>query len=77
MQRNAKIFLSCYFIVYALLYLTDGYTSFEMHPIILTGAGVILIVITIVMINGHILQSGLFTSSIIIFSLFIMLTSFI
>lgn len=75
MKQTAKVFISSYFIIYALLYLTQRYTTFEMHPMIIVIIGTVLLIITGTMLNRRILQTNIFTVSILVFTLFIIFTS--
>lgn len=75
MKHTLKIIISTYFIIYALLYLTQRYTSFDMHPVIMLIIGGVLLFITVTVILRGILKASVFTTSILVFTLFIMLTS--
>lgn len=77
MKQTAQVFISSYFIIYALLYLTQRYTTFEMHPIIIVIIGSVLLIITGTMLSRGILQRNIFTVSVLVFTLFIMLTSLV
>lgn len=77
MKQTAQVFISSYFIIYALLYLTQRYTTFEMHSIIIVIIGSVLLIITGTMLSRGILQRNIFTVSVLVFTLFIMLTSLV
>lgn len=75
MKRKIERFISTYFIIFALLYLTQRYSSFDMHPLIIIIIGAVLLFITVTVLMQKLLKPNIFTVSVIVFTLFIMLTS--
>ncbi|AKG74206.1 hypothetical protein [Salinicoccus halodurans] len=69
-----KHFTATFFTVLAILYLADRYTSFDMMMVILVSGASALIVITTLAVIGGLLRKNLYSFSIIILTLFILLS---
>lgn len=74
MKRSIEIFISTFFVLLAILYLSDRYTSFDMQPLILIIGCLILVIFTILCMLGGLIKRNLFSMLIIALTLFILLT---
>ncbi|SOC39047.1 hypothetical protein [Salinicoccus kekensis] len=74
MNQSIRIFLSTYFIFIALLYLAMRYTTFSMNPVLYTLMGSLLIIIVIILYVKDQIEPDIFTVSIVVLSVLMMLS---
>ena len=74
MKQSIQIFLSTYFIIIALLYLMMRYTTFSMNPIMYTFIASLLIITVIILYIKQQIEPGIFTVSIAVLSLLMILS---
>ena len=74
MKQSIQIFLSTYFIIIALLYLMMRYTTFSMNLIMYTFIASLLIITVIILYIKQQIEPGIFTVSIAVLSLLMILS---
>lgn len=74
MKQSIRIFLSTYFIFIALLYLAMRYTTFSMNPVLYGGIVSLLIVIVVTLRIRDQIAVDIFTVSIVILSILMLLS---
>lgn len=74
MKQPVQIFVSTYFIFIALLYLTMRYSTFSMNPVLYTGISSLLIVIIIILYLRKQIEPGIFTLSIAVLTMLMILS---
>ena len=74
MNQSIRIFLSTYFIFIALLYLAMRYSTFSMNPILYTLMASLLIITVIILYVKDQIEPDIFTVSIIVLSVLMMLS---
>lgn len=72
-----KHFTATFFTILAILYLSDRYSGVDIMPAILIFGASALIVITVIAVIGGLLGKNIYSFSIIILSLFILLSHII
>ncbi|WP_020006429.1 hypothetical protein [Salinicoccus albus] len=74
MKQSIEIVISTFFVLIAILYLSDRYTAFDMAPPILVIGCLILIIFTVLCLLRNVIRQNLFSVSIVVLTLFILLT---
>ena len=77
MKQTINIFLSTYFIMIALLYLTMRYSSFEMNTLIFSILAGLFIMIIIIMYTKKQITMNIFTVSLLLLTALMLLTRLI
>ena len=77
MKQTIHIFLSTYFIMIALLYLTMRYSSFEMNALIFSILASLFIMIIIIMYTKKQITMNIFTVSLLLLTALMLLTRLI
>jgi len=77
MKQSIEIVISTFFVLIAILYLSDRYTSFDMAPLILVIGCLILIVFTVLCLLGSMIKRNLLSVSILVLTSFILLTQLV
>lgn len=77
MKQTIQIFLSTYFIIIALLYLTMRYTTFNMNAVLFLILGSLFIVIIIILYSRKQITLNIFTVSLTLLTVVMVLTQFI
>ena len=77
MKQRIHIFLSTYFIIIALLYLTMRYSSFEMNAVVFAISAGLFIMIIIIMYTKKQITLNIFTVSLIFLTALMLLTRLI
>lgn len=77
MKQTINIFLSTYFIIIALLYLTMRYSSFEMNAVLFSISAGIFIMIIIILYSKRQVTLNIFTVSLIFLTALMLLTRLI
>lgn len=74
MNQSIRIFLSTYFIFIALLYLAMRYSTFSMNPVLYTLMASLLIITVIILYVKVQIEPDIFTVSIVVLSILMMLS---
>ena len=77
MKQTIHIFLSTYFIILALLYLTMRYSSFEMNAVLFSILAGLFIIIIIILYTKKQITLNIFTISLIFLTALMLLTRLI
>lgn len=77
MKQTINIFLSTYFIIIALIYLTMRYSSFEMNTVLFSILAGIFILIIIILYTKKQVTLNIFTVSLIFLTVLMLLTRLI
>lgn len=77
MKQTIHIFLSTYFIIIALLYLTMRYSTFNMNAVLFSLLGSLLIMIIIILYSQKQIALNIFTVSLVLLTSVMVLSQFI